>query len=53
MTSSDFDIALDGGRSTMWLDSDRIDACLRYFRDHSMDRLVINASRGFKGRDLS
>lgn len=51
--TSDFDISLEGGRKTMWLDSSRIEECLHYFREHSMDRLVINPSRGFKTRDLS
>lgn len=53
MTSPEFDVSHEGGRSAMWLSSDRLDACLRYFREHSIDTLIINTSRGFKSRDLS
>lgn len=52
MSSSEFDIITIGGRTTLHLDSDRLDQCLAYAKSHDIDRVAINAVRGYKLRDL-
>lgn len=42
-----FDVTEINGLTTIWVDSDRIDACLNYYRDRKIDRLGISPSRGY------
>lgn len=53
MQSADFDIVRIAGVSTLYLDSQNIEASLEYYREHQIDLLGINPMRGFLGRDLA
>ncbi len=48
-----YDVTTVQGRSTLWLDSDRIDDCMNHFKDQGIDILGVNPMRGFKEKDLS
>jgi len=42
-----------GGRKTLWIDSERIDECLSYYREHGLDGIGVNPLHGYKASDLS
>jgi protein phosphatase 1 regulatory subunit 7 len=52
MTTEPFDVSHAAGRSTLWLDSARIDACLAYYAAEAIDELAISPSRGYRAPDL-
>lgn len=43
-----FDVTEVEGVTTIWVDSDRIDACLNYYRDRKIDRIGISPVRGYE-----
>ncbi len=52
MTSDELDVETIAGVSYLHVDSDRIDACLRHYREHRINWLVVNAVRGYKLLDV-
>ena len=52
MDSNEFDVTITGGISDLSVDSDRIEECIRYYRENGIDRLSINVGRGYKRRDV-
>ena len=48
-----FDVSEAAGQTTLWLDSDRIDACLAYYAAQGIDRLAISPPRGYRAPDLT
>jgi hypothetical protein len=47
------DITNVGGRSTLWVDSERIGESVAHYRTHSIDCLGVNPQRGFRLADLT
>lgn len=52
MKSDEFDIQMVDSVSTLWVDHRRLEECLSYYREHSVDLLGINPMRGYSGRDI-
>lgn len=52
MTRGRFDVVEVAGIRTLHLDSSALEECLSYYREHRIERLAINASRGYLGHDL-
>lgn len=48
-----FDVTEIDGITTIWVDSDRIDACLEYYRDQNIHLLGISPMRGYKIDNLN
>ncbi|MCE9578148.1 MAG: hypothetical protein K8W52_33795 [Deltaproteobacteria bacterium] len=53
MTIESFDITVVAGKSTLWVDSNRIKECLQRYRDGGIESLGVNPQRGYSLRDLS
>ncbi len=52
MTAAPFDIEAIAGVTRLWVDSDRIEECVRHFRSAGLDFLGINPLRGYRRRDV-
>jgi protein phosphatase 1 regulatory subunit 7 len=52
MAGPAFDVATIDGTSTLWVDSRRIDACVKYYFTHHIDVLAVNPERGYKAKDI-
>src|SRR6266542_2658859 len=48
MQEREYDVTTTQGKTTLWVDSDRIDNCLSYFREHHIDSLGVNPVRGYR-----
>lgn len=53
MTIENFDITVVGGKSTLWVDSSRIEECLQRYREGGIESLGVNPQRGYCLHDLS
>lgn len=53
MDANTFDVTTITGRTTLWLDSNRIDECMTYYRNNDIDTLGVNAVRGYTRNDIA
>ena len=42
-----------GGRKTLWVDSDKIDECITYYRNNRLDGLGINPMHGYRLHEVN
>jgi hypothetical protein len=52
MAGANYDVVTVDGRTTLWLDSEKIDESLEYYRANHIDFIGVNPVRGYKLRDL-
>jgi len=52
MNATGFDLTTVAGRTTLWVDSARIDECLAYYKSHQLGSLGVNPTRGYALKEL-
>src|SRR5205814_3136394 len=52
MSNTDFDVTTVNGKTTLSVDSSRIEDCLEYYRSQSIEELGINPMRGYALQDI-
>lgn len=52
MSAQDLDVETVAGRSTIWIDSDKIEECIEYYSVRQVDFVGVSPSRGYRASDL-
>lgn len=52
MTNQKYDITNISGRTVLWIDSERIEDCLSYYRSNNIDSIGVNPVRGYSLKNL-
>ena len=52
MPDQAFDVTAADGKTTLWVNSEQIEECIKHYQSNAIDRLGVNPQRGYNRKDI-